>query len=116
VKVSKNYYRDQLLLLLEENRLQPIVFKGRYKHTDNPRWATFDWIRRYENGKKTKTICNHINLEREAVHRYVYLTKYEHNRSFYFWGRVSPYVHYSVTRGGIVLAQDIGKTPIWMAT
>lgn len=116
MKVSKNYYRDLLSLLAEEDRICPILFTGRYKHTNNLRWATFTTIRKYVKGKKTETVCNHINLDRKTALKHVTLTEYQHNRKFYFYGRILMYEHYGDSRAGIVLAEDITESPIWIAS
>ncbi len=116
MKVEKNYYRRQILDLENENQRHPIIFTGKYKHTADPRWITFTTIRRYNPREKTQTVCNHINLEREAVARYLSLSEKEHNRKFYIYGRVSTYNHYGNIRGCIILADTCSESPIWMTS
>jgi hypothetical protein len=114
MKVEKNYFRTELIALTQETGIQPIIFTGRYKHRDNPQWTTFTTIRRYVPGEKTKTVCSHININRDSVSRYLTLTEGEHDRLFYICGRVSTYEHYGKIRGCLVLAETGGESALWM--
>jgi len=114
MKVEKNYYRMELMALIQETENQPIVVTGKYKHTDNPKWITFTTIRCYVPKERTKTVCNHINIDRNSVSRYLTLTEDKHNRKFYICGRISTYDHYGDIRACLVLADIRGESPLWM--
>ena len=105
MKVEKNYFRAGLIALVKEAGGQPLIFTGRYKHRDDVQWTTFTSIRPYVPGEKTKTVCNHINIKRDSVSRYLTLTEREHNRKFYICAQVSTYDHYGDLRGCLVLAE-----------
>ncbi len=114
MKIEKNYYRTELLELEMETQRKPVVFTGKYKHTENPEWITFTTIRRYNTSKKEKTICDHVNINKYIVSQYLNLTEQEHNRKFYICGRVSTYEHFGDIRGCIILAETGSEDPIWM--
>jgi len=104
----------ELMALIQETENQPIIFTGKYKHTDDPKWITFTTIRRYVPGDKTKTLCNHINIDRDSVSRYLTLTEDKHNRKFYICGRISTYDHFGDIRACVVLADTKGESPLWI--
>ena len=115
MKVAKNYFRIKLLALARETENSPIIFTGKYKHREDPNWVTFTTIRRYVPKEKTKTVCDHINIERDSVARYLTLTEDKHNRKCYICGLVSTYEYHGDVRGCLVLAETGSYSPIWMA-
>lgn len=114
-KLSKNYFRNELINLSEELRSQPTVFTAKYKHTDSPIWATFTTVRRYVPGEKQRTVCQHINLERRLVSPHLRLTILEHNRKVYIRARISSYSHYGDTRGCLNLDVTKSEPAVWLA-
>lgn len=114
MKLLKNYFRDELRCLYEDRKNIPILFTGKYKHSDGE-LSTFTSIREYIPGIKTKTVCNHVNLIRRDIERYVKLTNSEHNRKFYFWAHITKYIHYGDNRHGLALAIRHSEPPIWIA-
>ncbi len=114
-KIEKNYFRTELFELAKEAENVFFILTGKYKHTENQKWATFTTIRPYIPGQKTFTVCNHINIKRESVSRYLMLTEKMHNRKFYICAWITEYEHYGELRAGVELADTKEQKPIWMA-
>ena len=114
-KVGKNYYRDELMLLAkyyEENpSADPVIFTGKYKHAAS-RFATFITIRPFSTGRKYRTICQHVNIPRVDVLRYLDLGEAESGRKYYLLARAGRYRHYGDFRGKLALADDEPTAPI----
>jgi hypothetical protein len=112
--LGKNYYRDDLSHLFCED-LKQIISTGRYKHTDSCDWVTLTTIRPYNFGnKKNKSVCNHINLKKCEVDKYLQLDEDVHNRKIYFYATIYNYDYYGDTRSGLRLVQTLNISPIWV--
>jgi len=66
-KVEKNYFRNELIELIELLNGKPVTVTAKYKYTNSPEWATFTTVRLYSPGEKKKTIYNHINIKKADV-------------------------------------------------
>lgn len=113
--LEKNYFRDELKrFFLDRGLGSTILFTGKYKHTKG-NWAVFTTIREYIHGKKTFTLCNHVNLVRTHVERHIALRPEMHSRKFYFWAKFVEYKHFGADRSGLRLAIEAERPPIWVA-
>ena len=112
IKVEKNYFRNELMGLIPKVRDVPIVVTAKYKHSNHSRWATFTTVRPYIPGRKTRTICNHINIERKTAEKWYNLTEKCNNRKFYLIGHPSAYVYNGSFRGKIELEEGLNIPPI----
>lgn len=111
-KLEKNYFRNNLTLLIERSNGKPIIVDAKYKYTENDKWATFTCVRPYVPNVKTCTLCDHINIDRYKLMLWYNLDKDYHNRKFYIIGYPFIYSHYGIERGGIKLAEDFDIKPI----
>jgi hypothetical protein len=112
-KYKKNYLRNIISKLITHSNGKPIIIKAKYKHNDNNIWATFIWVKPYIEKKKTYTLCNHINIERNTILQWYNLTLDDERKKFYIIGYPYVYNHYGDIRGGIKLATDINLQPIY---
>lgn len=113
--LEKHYFRDELKRFFwERGRESTILFTGKYKHTKSD-WAVFTTIREYVHGKKTLTLCNHVNLLRIHVKQHIALLPEMHGRKFYFWANFVEYKHFGADRSGLRLAQEAPTPPVWIA-
>lgn len=109
------YYRNKLKTLKESSSVNAWIFIGRYKHHDNEKWLLLTTIRLYKQGIKNASICNHINLRKSDVERYIHLSESKHNHKVYFVGEVYQYIHSNEIRWGLKLANLNGISSIWFA-
>lgn len=116
MKYEKNFIRTQLMELKSRNEKSPITFTGRYKHTESQDYITLTTIRVYkkEIGKQ-KTICNHINLKKSSIPKYMIFDVNVHNRKVYFVGDVILYEHDGKVRAGIQLIDKPNEIIMWFA-
>ena len=113
MEYGKNYYRDDLALLFCES-LKPLMFTGRYKHIEDSNWITLTTIRPYHFGEKSKSICNHINLKKHEVNKYLQLSAENHNRKIYFYADIYNYDYSGDMRSGLKLVPTLNISPIWI--
>lgn len=104
------YFRIPLLKLEEEFENEVLTFKARYKQSENSRWATFNCVSLYTSEFKTKQICEHINIERAKISRYICL---KNNTFYYIIGYASSYDHYGDRRGKVCLLETDDIIPIF---
>lgn len=112
-KIAKNYYRDELLLLFQNDN-SPKVFTGKYKHTEDPNWVTITTIRVYSGiGIRNQTVCNHVNLNRSAVKNWLELDPSRHNHKVYFYASHCFYTYQNHQRSGLKLIELTDTPTIW---
>lgn len=110
--VKKNYYRCNIIDLINNTGRKTIIVSGKYKHCKNQKWATFTCIRPYVKYKKTYTICDHLNVERQIVEKWYHLSEKYQNRKFYLIGNPEVYNHYGEYRGCLQLEMNLHVKPI----
>jgi len=119
-KVSKNYYRSELSALAEKIGGSPLIYTGRYKYRENSEWVTFTTIRRFtlrndrSSAKKPPTLCDHINIHRSEISKYLDLFDVHHNRKFYLCATICRYAYRGASRACLQLAKTGGESPLWM--
>ena len=114
MKLEKNYYRCELVKLFKDNNHTPLIFTGKYKHTDSKQWITLTNIRHFlPEQEKQRTICDHINLDKSTIPSNLILNATLHNRQFCFFGELSFYHYYGEERASIKLAQIKDTHYIW---
>ncbi|MEG2198533.1 MAG: hypothetical protein RRZ34_01600, partial [Malacoplasma sp.] len=64
---------------------------------------------------KQKTICNHINLKKSSIPKYMIFDVNVHNRKIYFVGDVILYEHDGKVRAGIQLIDKPNEIIMWFA-
>ena len=115
-KYDKNYFRDILLELMEETDGKPNVIKCKYKERYNKKWILFTSLRPYISGIKTKTICDHIHINRIEAEKYFKFTQEHHNRTFYIICYPWFYNYNGIIRGTVKLAKSFQVNPILFVT
>lgn len=115
MKIEKNYFRNNIKELITNTNGKPVIITGKYKHSSTNKWATFTTVRSYIPGVKSYILCNHINILKCDVDKYIKLNEEVNNRKFYIIGYPNIYTHYDIKRGCIFLAKDIGIAPIFLA-
>jgi hypothetical protein len=113
---DKNYYRLGLIKVFVENGQKPLCVTGKYKHREDLEWATFTSIRLFSLGEKNRTICDHVNINRESLSKYATLTSIQHNRKFYICGTVYTYKHYGAVRASISILEEDQVMPFWLTS
>lgn len=105
-KYLKNYMRVKLC----EPRHEPVILIGTFKKVW-PKHVTFTTIRPYIKGVKTLTICNHINIKRTTLEKYIDLSTLVADKKYYIIGYCRQYSKEN-ERMGVRLAENLQGPPI----
>lgn len=114
MKQNESFYRYRLIELGEKAAGHPILFTGRYQHSDHSKWIILNAIRLLLDS--SKTICSHINLSRETAANQIALTPSLHQHKVIFLGEIESYSHFGTLRGGIKLVKHETINCIWPAS
>ena len=107
-KLFKNYFRENLKVLIGGTNSKPILFSGKYKHRTDQLYFTFSTIRPILSKGTSVTICDHINFKKEEIGCFFDFSEAVHNRKFYFVGYPDDYLHNGDVRGHIRLEYNLG--------
>lgn len=105
-KYLKNYMRVKLC----EPRNEPVILIGTFKKVW-PKHVTFTTIRPYIKGIQTITICNHVNIKRTDLEKYIDLNSLVVNKKYYIIGYCRQYSD-SNERMGVRLAMNLKGSPL----
>jgi len=119
-KVKKNYYRDDLLKIYNKCEKKPIILTSKYKHSNSIDWAVFSNLKPYINSKcklsrenyRNYTFCNHINIFRNDILKYIKLTQIHSNKRFLIMANIIKYECNGIKRMGLKLYKEEGIVPI----
>lgn len=113
---DKNFYRRNLLELVNNTENKPILFSGRYKYHSETKYYTFTNIKPVLAEEKACTICDHINFRYDEIMCYGNFSEKDHNKKFYLIGFPDTYFHFGEIRGTIKLDYNIGIPAIFPAS
>ena len=98
--IEKDYYRDNLLKIINKTNGKPIMVTGRLMYNRNHlKWCTFSEIKPYREGIDTDVLCNHLNLKLADVEKWTTISPYYHNRKFFIIGYPAHYKSIGGIRG-----------------
>lgn len=106
-RLLKNYYR----IKLKENKNKLIILSGKFKRIGK-NYITFSTIRPYIKGFHTKTMCNHLNIDKNDVKKIINLSELKYNRKYYIIGHVEKYNN--VDRYGLKLEMKLNYPPLFI--
>ena len=102
--IEKDYYRDNLLGIINKTNGKPIMVTGRLMYNRNHlKWCTFTEIKPYREGVDSDILCNHLNLKLADVEKWTPISRYYHNKLFYIIGYPSRYKSVGGIRGCLQL-------------
>lgn len=102
--LEKNYYRDNLLNIVNKTNGKPIMVTGRLMYNKNHlKWCTFSEIKPYCEGGDTDILCNHLNLKLADVEKWAVISPHYHNKIFYIVGYPARYRSVGGIRGCLKL-------------
>lgn len=104
---KKHYIREGLSSC--ENQL--IFVKSTFKEIHDNH-ITFGNIRPYVDGTATYILCNHVNILKRTVQKYINIHSLEKGKKYYIFGYVKKYGNEN-ERYGIELAENIEVSPIF---
>lgn len=113
---GRNYLRNTIKALAKINK--PFIVSGRYTPRNGYDYVTYTNIRPYiPEGASTNQICDHINVMREDVEKYIGVGGVKgRNPLDYLVCRAKEYRgEDGTTRGGIILTDELGIPPVLCA-
>ena len=97
MNIIKNYYRDELLNLIQKTNGKPIMLSGILQyHPNRLKWVTFTDIKPYREDIQTNVICQHLNFKLAEVEKWAIISSSNHGKKFYLIGFPA---HYRSTGG-----------------
>lgn len=125
MKVEKDFFRDELLILQKKCNKKPIIITGIYKHSDNDKWASFIHVKPYLNNryhiknykiKRNQTLCAHVNINRNHIEKYIKLLEIFDNKTFIIVVNIINYDYYGMERIGLEIYEEYNLIPIKLKT
>ena len=111
---DKNFYRVQISDVMENCDNKSAVIYARYKNNNgNKDFCTFITVRPVIPGFYTRTICNHINISRKDVEKYIHLSEENEHQKFMLIVEPCSYMKDGCMRAGFRLATSNGIQPIF---
>lgn len=110
VDIENRWLKNYMRVKLCEPRNEPVILIGTFKKVWK-KHVTFTTIRPYIKGVQAITLCDHINIYRKTLEKYINFNELVKNKKYYIIGYCKQYSN-SNKRIGVVLAEDINKIPI----
>lgn len=102
--IEKDYYRDNLLNIINKTNGKPIMVTGLLKYNKNHlKWCTFSEIKPYREGVESAVLCSHLNLKLADVEKWALISPYYHNKTFFIIGYPARYKAIGGMRGCLQL-------------
>jgi hypothetical protein len=108
---TDEYLKNYMRVKLAEPRNEPVILLGTYVKTCN-KHITFVKVRPFITGIRTIPICDHVNLHRGTLEKYIDVNSLEQGNIYFIIGHCKLYNDGS-GRMGVNLAENINSRPIF---